>query len=89
MSLKDAIREAADVRDRQESIQPVEQQSSKAVNTANRRGGDPAEEEMGALTVKVPLKWRIHWLVSAKKERTTLTAVITEALTARYGLPKD
>jgi hypothetical protein len=89
MSLKDAIREAADVRDRQESIQSGEQQSSKKVNAASKQDGKPAEEEIAALTVKVPLRWRIHWLISAKQERTTLTAVITEALTARYGLPKD
>ncbi len=129
MSLKDAIREAVDERDKQEGIrektpvaesQPdnavpaapmiptgkhgaVKQQSSKnginasskAVNTASSNTEEPVQDqeetevgekvEFAALTIRVSRQSRIHWLVSAKQQNTTLTAAITEALNARFG----
>lgn len=121
MSLKDAIREAVDERDKQEgnrektpvaetqpdnavpaaSMAPtgkpgaVKQQSCKAVNTANSNREEPVQDqeetevgekvEFAALTIRVSRQSRIHWLVSAKQQNTTLTAAITEALNARFG----
>lgn len=137
MSLKDAIREAVDERDKQQGEQgksenadlpqnaPVatdsappkinsaagKLQSRQAVNTAssktvkpankqavNTASSEPAQEiqeqeeldpeekvELAALTIRVSRQSRIHWLVSAKQQNTTLTAAIIEALNARFG----
>lgn len=128
MSLKDAIREAAQERDQQanspednnpeaESQRPssdatqsnkavntsnskaVKPQSKKAVNTVSHKTAKAAQappieveeepEELAAMTVRVFRRHRLHWLISAKKQRTTLTAAITEALNARFGEPED
>lgn len=86
---------------KQQSIKAVNAASSKAVNTAfdgeseeNRDSengstpnGDDKETtiELAALTIRVPRQSRIHWLVSAKQQNTTLTAAITEALNSRFG----
>jgi len=39
------------------------------------------------LSIKVPKSHRLHWLIAAKTEGTSLTAVIKEALTERFGVP--
>jgi len=39
------------------------------------------------LSIKVPLQLRQHWAAEAKREGTSLTAVIVEALTKRFGGP--
>lgn len=39
------------------------------------------------MTIKVPKAWRQHWVSKAKGEGSTLTAVIIDALTERYGRP--
>jgi predicted HicB family RNase H-like nuclease len=56
------------------------------------KGGAASEDELietAAMTVRVPRQHRIHWLISAKKQGTSLTAAITEALNARFGEPTD
>lgn len=45
--------------------------------------------EMAAMTVRVSRRHRLHWLIAAKKEGTSLTAAITEALNARFGEPGE
>ena len=110
MNLKDAIREAVDERDKQETStieSPANQQAvntvnSKAINTANPKKTNPvgvlrmksaAVESMGeetaAMTVRVSRRHRLHWLISAKQQGTSLTAAITDALNARFGEPGD
>lgn len=151
MSLKDAIREAVDERDKQSKtdlsasnmsgetqqetlappskftaeatrpipIRPVaggvgaleaqtrsKTASHKTVNTASSKAATPlpsekatedgsgddspeASVETAALTVRVPRSHRIHWLIGAKREGTSLTAAITEALNARFGEPRQ
>ena len=85
MSLKDAIR-IADA----ERKQPA---SNKAVNTASNKAVKQYEEstapeiELAGLTVRVPKHHRVHWLIGAKKQGTSLTAAITEAMNARFGEP--
>ena len=37
------------------------------------------------LSIKVPLQLRQHWVAEAKREGTSLTAVIMDALTKRFG----
>ena len=39
------------------------------------------------LSIKVPKSRRQHWAAEAKRQGTTLTAAITEALSARFGEP--
>lgn len=150
MSLKDAIREAVDERDKQgappiapatltaTSAEPMPNPakieakvlapatppaesapnlrvpnttSHKAVNTASSKAVTKAKrmptetlrrpiaqeavsspenghEVTAAMTVRVSRRHRLHWLISAKQEGTSLTAAITEALNARFGEPE-
>jgi len=44
-------------------------------------------EEQVNLGIKVPLSWRRHWAAESKKTGVTMTEVIVEALTARFGKP--
>ena len=44
-------------------------------------------EEMVNLSIRVPKRLRMHWVAEAKRSDTSLTAVITEALNARFGTP--
>lgn len=39
------------------------------------------------LSIKVPKSRRQHWAAEAKRQGTTLTAAITEALIQRFGEP--
>lgn len=46
------------------------------------------DSELGVnLSIKVPRSRRQHWAAEAKRQGTTLTAAITEALSARFGEP--
>ena len=45
-----------------------------------------SEEEVN-LSIKVPKSRRQHWAAEAKRQGTTLTAAITEALSAKFGEP--
>jgi hypothetical protein len=40
------------------------------------------------LSIKVAAARRRHWAAEAKRHGTTLTAAITEALSARFGEPE-
>lgn len=42
-------------------------------------------EEMVNLSIRVPKRLRMHWVAEAKRSDTSLTAVIMEALNARFG----
>ena len=44
-------------------------------------------EDQVNLGVKVPLSWRRHWASESKKTGVTMTEIIVEALTARFGKP--
>ena len=46
---------------------------------------DAGKPEMANLTIKVSKARRKHWGVEAKKDNTSLTQVIIEALIAKYG----
>ena len=39
------------------------------------------------LTIKVTKNLRRHWLIEARRQDTSLTAAIIEALNARFGAP--
>ena len=51
-------------------------------------GNAKAEDSQSAnLTIKVHKRQRLHWLIEAKKQGTSLTAAITDALNERFGTP--
>lgn len=57
-------------------------------NTRKPEAAPMAESEQDVnLSIKVPRSRRQHWAAEAKRQGTTLTAAITEALTARFGEP--
>ena len=47
---------------------------------------DNQEKEVN-LSVKVPLSLRRHWAAEAKRQGITMTEVIIEALTKKFGEP--
>jgi hypothetical protein len=47
----------------------------------------PSEPDVN-LSIKVAAARRRHWAAEAKRQGTTLTAVITSALSERFGEPK-
>jgi hypothetical protein len=48
-----------------------------------------ASEPEVNLCVKVPKSLRHHWAVEAKRTGVTMTSVIIEALSQKFGLPED
>ncbi len=62
----------------------------KARKPENQEAGTPAvKDEEVNLSIKVPKKRRQHWAAEAKRQGTTITAVVTEALSTRFGEPKE
>lgn len=49
---------------------------------------EPIEDEGVNLSIKVPRSLRRHWVVEAKRQDTSLTAVIIQALKSRFGEPE-
>jgi hypothetical protein len=47
------------------------------------------DEKQVNLCVKVPESLRRHWAIQAKIQGVTMTAVMVEALTQKFGLPDD
>ena len=63
---------------------------SKARNAESTNASIPESqipEKDVNLSIKVPKALRRHWSVEAKRQDTSLTAAITEALIARFGTP--
>lgn len=59
----------------------------KARKQEDQKAGEEVEE-MVNLCAKVPLSLRQHWAAEAKRGGTSMTAVIVEALTERFGTPE-
>ena len=59
--------------------------NTKSHNYSNAELQDTGKPEMANLTIKVSKARRKHWGVEAKKDNTSLTQVIIEALIAKYG----
>lgn len=54
----------------------------------NQESGMPDEKEPEVnLSIRVPKALRRHWVAEAKRQDTTLTAVIIEALKEKFGEP--
>jgi len=75
---------------------PESQQTEKHVNQETRQPDNqiaaltqevPEPEAEVNLCVKVPVSLRRHWSAEAKRQGTTMTAVIVEALEAKFGRP--
>jgi hypothetical protein len=60
------------------------QENKKARKPETKQG---TLEEGVNLSIKVPKSRRQHWAAEAKRQGTTLTAAITEALSAKFGEP--
>lgn len=58
----------------------------------NKKASKPETDQVESgeavnLSIKVPKSRRQHWAAEAKRQGTTLTAAITEALSQRFGEP--
>lgn len=57
--------------------------------TRKPEDGQTKDQDQGVnLSIKVSASRRRHWAAEAKRQGTTLTAVITSALSERFGEPK-
>lgn len=65
-----------------ENRKDIDTESGKAVNTENR-----IETPSVSLTIKVPLAYRQHWQIEAKRRNTSVTSLIVQALQEKLGLP--
>lgn len=70
--------------DDQLTIKPDSQKAEKQVNQNITRQPEPEVN----LCVKVPKSLRQHWAAEAKREGTTMTSVIVEALKEKFGMPE-
>ncbi|MEO0759704.1 MAG: hypothetical protein AAFY78_22845 [Cyanobacteria bacterium J06648_16] len=50
---------------------------------------DESEEKQANLCVKVPLSWRQWWVAHSKLQGVTMTEVIIEALSDKFGFPEE
>jgi predicted HicB family RNase H-like nuclease len=67
-------------------IQKARKQENKKEGKPESQQGKEQEPDVN-LSIKVPLSLRRHWASEAKRQGTSLTAVITEALRQRFGEP--
>lgn len=49
---------------------------------------EDAGGELVNLGVKVPLTWRRHWAAESKRAGVSMTEIIIEALTEKFGKPE-
>jgi len=73
-----------------ETLEITEPENQKTRKLQNQKQAEPVAveaAEMVNLGIKVPKSWRQHWAAEAKRNGTTMTDVMTEALTAKFGLP--
>jgi predicted HicB family RNase H-like nuclease len=68
-------------------IKEARKQDSKKAKKQGAEEGTYVEEEVN-LSIKVAKSRRQHWAAEAKRQGTSLTAVIIEALSARFGEPE-
>lgn len=95
MSQKSTLRQAigAAVAERDKSKTPIDVENNISTNVENNNGSNVDETaepiEFAGLNMRVPRKHRLHWSIEAKKQNTTLTAAVTQALNERFGEPQD
>lgn len=64
-----------------------EQEPSPPLTDKTEKALLPAKEEMVNLSVRVPLTLRRHWAAESKRQGISLTEVIIQSLTDRFGKP--
>ncbi|PSB00678.1 hypothetical protein [Merismopedia glauca] len=97
----DLIRKAREPDDQttrqpESQIEPqLSQNSSSSINSSSQKTREPdsqiarqPEKEVN-LCVKVPESLRRHWAAEAKRQGITMTEIMTEALTQRFGKPDN
>ncbi|NEU81981.1 hypothetical protein [Nostoc sp. UIC 10630] len=71
----------------------TEPENQKTISTEDQTsglpGGEPELEQMVNLCVKVPISQRRYWMSKAKEQGITVTSVIVEALTQKFGEPEN
>lgn len=71
----------------------TEPENQIAINTEDQISGLPSQEaeleQMVNLCVKVPISQRRYWMSKAKEQGITVTSVIVEALTQKFGEPEN
>lgn len=68
-------------------IKEARKQSDQKSKRTGTGQGTESEPEVN-LSIKVAVARRRHWAAEAKRQGTTLTAAITEALSAKFGEPE-
>ena len=61
----------------------------KARKEESQKTSEESVEESVNLCVKVPRSLRQHWAAEAKRSGTSMTEIIVEALTNRFGTPEE
>ena len=85
------IKEAKKGRDKggEETSKPESKKSGKPKNQKTRKPEKKIIEDPAVnLSIKVGKSRRQHWAAEAKRQGTSLTAVITEALSKKFGEPE-
>ena len=93
---KDLIQKArksdSQLNDLPESQITKEQQNQLAKEPESQKKDQPENQEAKEpevnLCIKVPKSLRQHWAAEAKRQGTTLKAIISQALEERLGLPE-
>ena len=67
-------------------IKEARKQENQKTRKPETRPGTDSGPDVN-LSIKVPKSRRQHWAAEAKRQGTTLTAAITEALIQRFGEP--
>lgn len=68
-------------------IKEARKQDNQKTRKLDSGKNDNAEPDVN-LSIKVAAPRRRHWAAEAKRQGTTLTAAITEALSGRFGEPE-
>lgn len=81
-------------------IQKVQQENQKSGNPEETKTRKPENQqyinseirvrpEEVNLSIKVPKNRRQHWAAEAKRQGTTITAVVMDALSTKFGVPDE
>lgn len=78
---------------KEEGNQPVENLENQKPRKPESKKAEKSkvpetQEEQVNLGVKVPLTWRRHWAAESKRTGISMTEVIIEALTKKFGKPE-
>mgnify|MGYP001813462076 CR=1 FL=1 len=83
-----ALRQQAEQTSQPDDQTPSQPDNRKPVKPDSHMSGQPDERRVN-LCVKVPETWRKNWANQAKIQDVTMTQVMVDALTDKFGLPDD